>query len=147
PLLALLVGMVLICLTLSTMVAERVRHFGVLRAIGATRRQVRRTVIVEAMVVGSAGTAAGLVFGILVGAAMLRVVGSSVNLHESSVVVSPVTLVFGAIAGLLTTVLAALLPARRAGGVPVVEAIQGVPPPARQVSRAAVVGTAGLALG
>src|SRR5439155_1170870 len=77
-LLALLIGMYLIHLTLSTTVIERTRRYGAMRAIGATRAQVRRTVLVEAAVVGAAGSAAGLLLGIAVGTVMVRVVAEAV---------------------------------------------------------------------
>jgi putative ABC transport system permease protein len=146
-LLALLVGMFLIYLTLSTMVVERTRHYGVLRAIGASRPQVRRAVMVEAVAIGIAGTAVGLVLGIGVGVAMLRAVASSVGLHLSTIAISPGTLAIGAVAGVVTTVIAAVLPARRAARLSVVEALQGFAAVQRRTSPVAVAGSVALALG
>ncbi len=114
----------LILNTLAMTVVERIRELGLLRAAGAGRLQVIRVVLAQALLLGTAGSAAGLVLGILLAelaAGWLRASGS-VNLDGPSI--TPAVLLSGFAAGLVITVVAALEPARRAAGVSPVTALR-----------------------
>ncbi|MBI3360799.1 MAG: FtsX-like permease family protein, partial [Chloroflexi bacterium] len=108
--------------TLAIGVIERTREIGMLRAIGATRRQVRRIVVTESLLLAAIGTAFGLLAGLYLG--YVLVLGLSVGGY-------PVTYAFpyggllAAIAvGLIFGVLAALLPARQAARMEIVHALR-----------------------
>ena len=66
--------------TLTMNVLERVREIGVLRAAGMTTRQVRRTVVVEAGILGVAGSILGILTGIVAGAVMVAIAGGDAAL-------------------------------------------------------------------
>src|SRR5206468_11373091 len=65
--------------TLTMNVIERVREIGILRAAGMTRRQVWRSVVVEAGILGLAGAILGIVFGLVVGALMVVLAGGRLD--------------------------------------------------------------------
>jgi putative ABC transport system permease protein len=98
--------------TLAIGVIERTREIGMLRAIGATRRQVRRIVIVEALLLAAIGTAFGLVAGLYLGYVM--VLGLSVGGYPVTYVFPGGGLLAATAVGLLLGVVAALAPARQA---------------------------------
>jgi putative ABC transport system permease protein len=106
--------------TLGLSIYERVRELGLLRAIGMSRRQVRRMVRVEAVIIAVLGGILGLAVGILFGWAMQRAL-SDVGIDRFAVPVGQLllTLVVAAVIG----VLAAIWPARRAAKLNVLEAI------------------------
>jgi putative ABC transport system permease protein len=115
---ALLVGAFIIFNTFSITVAQRTRQNGLLRALGATRRQVLASVLVEALVVGVLASAIGLLagFGIATGLkALLGALGFGIPAGE--LVFAPRTVVVSLAAGILVTLFAAVAPARRAGKV------------------------------
>ncbi|MBR7741977.1 FtsX-like permease family protein [Phycicoccus sp. BSK3Z-2] len=122
---ALTVGAFLIVNTFSILVAQRSRELALLRAIGATRRQVGRSVLLEAGVVGLVGSAVGVGLGLLL-ALLIRWVFSLVGLDLGSdpLVLRPRTVVVAVVVGVVVTLLAAYLPARRAGRVPPVAAMR-----------------------
>lgn len=114
---ALLVCALVVSNTFSVLVAQRTRELALLRCIGAARSQIRRSVIVEALLVGVVASIAGVLVAVaLVGAtvAYLR------NIPESgfaTLSVSPLSVVVGLGVGVVMTVLAALVPARAATAV------------------------------
>lgn len=119
-LLAVLVAGLGVATTFAMSVIERVPEIGVLRATGMTRRQVRRMVIVEAIMLGGVGVVVGSVAGLLAGALMLALGGArppGVPLPDPGVLVLVVAV------GLLVPVVAALSPARAAGRIPIVRAV------------------------
>ena len=65
--------------TLTMNVIERVREIGVLRAVGMTRRQVWRSVVVEAGILGLAGAFLGIVLGLIIGAVMVILPGGRID--------------------------------------------------------------------
>ncbi|MFI5909763.1 ABC transporter permease [Dactylosporangium sp. NPDC051541] len=134
---ALFVGAFLILNTFSMLVAQRTRELALLRAIGASRRQLVVSVLAEAAVVGLTGSVAGLAAGVGVGA-----------LAAGASVVLPASAVLGAFAvGLLVTTAAALPPAVRAARVPPVAALRDTAAPERPLTRLTVAGAIVLTAG
>jgi putative ABC transport system permease protein len=122
---ALFVGMFIIYNTFSIVVAQRTRDMAMLRAIGASRRQVLRSVLLEAMLVGVVAAAAGLGVGVLLSyglRALLDAVGLAIP--GGAVVVTANTVAISAIVGIVVTVVSALAPARRAGRVRPIAALR-----------------------
>jgi putative ABC transport system permease protein len=133
---ALFSGAFLIFNTLSMTVAERVREVGLLRAAGATRRQVMSFVIVQALVLGIVGSAVGLVLG----SALALAIASALGTVGSVAIGHPALPVDAAILALLVgigvTIAAALEPARRASRIQPVEALRArLDPGAGRVAR------------
>jgi putative ABC transport system permease protein len=121
---ALFVGAFLIFNTFSILVGQRTRELALLRALGASRRQVRTSVILEAMFTGLAGAITGVVVGILLAAGLLSVLRSYLDLSSTGLVISPGTIVVSLLVGTLITVVAALGPSLRASRVPPVAAMR-----------------------
>jgi putative ABC transport system permease protein len=129
---ALVVGLFLIYNTLAVSVAERRRDIGILRAIGATREQIGRLFITEALVLGVMGSLIGLPFGVGVARFALspmRQVLSDVffPLEQTRLVVPWSTLSGAWIAGVLTTLAAAIVPALQAACNGPIETIRRTP--------------------
>lgn len=115
----------LIYLTLAMSVVERTRLYGTMQALGATRRQVRKVVLSEALVIGTIGTAIGLGLGLGVAVALQAATSRLMSLFGSpALVVSPWALLIGAVVGLGTTLTSAFVPARRAALTDPVAAIR-----------------------
>ncbi|MGH3444453.1 MAG: ABC transporter permease, partial [Nocardioidaceae bacterium] len=122
---ALVVGTFLIVNTFSILVAQRSRELALLRAMGASRRQVTRSVLVEAIVVGFVGATLGLLGGFGLAAALKSLFGSfGLDLSGTSLVFSLRTVVVSYAVGIVVTMLAAYLPARRAAKIPPVAAMR-----------------------
>ncbi len=122
-LLALIVGMFLIYNTMTFSVVQRRTLIGTLRAIGVTRGQVFALVLGEALVMGVLGASIGAALGVVMARGLVRLITQSINdlyfvLSVSSLAVEPVTLLKGMLLGLGATLLAALMPAAEATGVP-----------------------------
>ncbi len=127
---ALFIGMFIIYNTFAIAVTERRSEIGVLRALGATRGQVRTLFLVESSLAGLVGTGVGIVFGIVLARAMAGYIAGllsdiyGVAQRADSITVAP-WLLGGAVAmGLATSLVAALIPARAAAGVDPVKALQ-----------------------
>ncbi len=115
-LLALLVGTLLIYGAVSFAVVQRRATIGVLRALGATRREVLGVVLAEAAVLGVAGAVCGVLLGLLLGRGLIGLVSQTINdlyfvVAVTTVSVPASTLVEAFAAGLATALAAALLPA------------------------------------
>ncbi|WP_328405463.1 ABC transporter permease [Nocardia sp. NBC_00403] len=122
---ALIVGTFIIYNTFSMIVAQRLRELALLRAVGASRQQVGRSVVAEAFVIGLIGSAIGLAGGIGLAfglSALLNVF--DLGLPTGSMAVRPRTIVVGMLVGLLVTLVSAYAPARRAAKIPPVEAMR-----------------------
>jgi putative ABC transport system permease protein len=120
-LLALVFGLFLIYNSVTFSVVQRRRLLGTLRALGATRRQLFRLVLGEAVVLGTAGAALGIVLGIVLGGGLLRLVTRTIDDLYFAVTVRELMLTPGGLAtaatlGILGTVAAALPPAYEAAG-------------------------------
>ncbi|MEU5386860.1 ABC transporter permease [Kitasatospora cineracea] len=147
--LAVLVGVFLILNTFSMLVAQRTREIGLLRALGAGRAQVLRSVLLEALLLGLAGSTLGLGAGIGLAAALTSLVSRfGVDLSGTALVIGPATPAAAYAVGVLVTLLAAYLPARRAARTTPMAALReaAVPPEPRPGRRAAL-GTALLLVG
>lgn len=115
---AVLVGVFLIVNTFSMLIAQRTRELGLLRALGADRRQVRRSVLTEAMLLGLVGSTAGLATGIGLAAGLIALMNAlGMNIKSSEMVIGWGTPVAAYVVGVGVTFVAAYLPARRAAGV------------------------------
>ena len=122
---ALFVGAFIISNTFSMLIGQRVRELALLRAIGASTRQIRRSVIIEALIVGLVGSTLGLAFGFGVAVLLKAVLGAvGIDLPASGVVFTARTAIVSYLIGTLATVVAAYLPARRAAKVPPVAAMR-----------------------
>ncbi|HEY2915711.1 MAG TPA: FtsX-like permease family protein [Candidatus Limnocylindrales bacterium] len=106
--------------TLTMSVLERVRELGVLRAIGMSRRQAFRMVVVEAWVLGIVGVVLGAVVGVGVGVVMLAMGGTLAPIAG----VPWVPIEIAAILGLALPIVAAIYPSRMAAKVSIVQALQ-----------------------
>ncbi|MBQ1088710.1 ABC transporter permease [Streptomyces sp. B93] len=147
---AVLVGVFLIVNTFSMLIAQRTRELGLLRALGADRRQVRRSVLTEALLLGLFGSTLGLLTGIGLAAGLMELMGLlGMNIDATEMVIGWGTPVAAYAVGVGVTFVAAYLPARRAAGVSPMAAladaeIAGVGRPLRvRALVGAVIGVAG----
>ncbi|MEU4244152.1 ABC transporter permease [Actinoplanes sp. NPDC026619] len=145
---ALFVGIFLILNTFSIIVAQRTRELAMMRALGASRRQVIGSVLLEAVVIGLVAALLGLGAGVGVGAALGELFASLNDGFEMATVGVPLSAILSSlIVGVLVTVVAAVLPALRASRISPVAAMQDVATPDRPLTKVsvsgAVVGAAG----
>ncbi|WP_257162598.1 ABC transporter permease [Corynebacterium cystitidis] len=121
----LLVGTFLIANTFSMIVAQRTKEFALLRALGASKGQITRSVTAEAVIVGLIGSALGVVAGIGLVAIIKAVMGAmGTPMPNSGLGLSVSAVVVPIVVGTLVTVMSAWAPARRAGQVEPVEAMR-----------------------
>ncbi|MFE4395508.1 MULTISPECIES: ABC transporter permease [Streptomycetaceae] len=146
---ALFIGSFLVINTFTMLVTRRTREIALLRAIGASRRQVVRSVLVEAVLVGLAASAAGFVLGLGIAAVLPGLLSTGGDLlPDGPLVIGPRPVLAALGVGVGVTVLAAWLPARKAARVAPVEALRTAQqPPAGRFRVRAVAGLALLALG
>ncbi|MGK3940489.1 FtsX-like permease family protein [Streptomyces caeruleatus] len=124
---ALFVGTFIIANTFTMLVAQRTKELALLRAVGASRRQVTRSVLIEAFVVGLVAAVTGLVAGIGIGAGLRSLMGTfGATVPDGPLVVTPGTVGAALAVGVLITMLAAWLPGRRAAKIPPVAAMSSV---------------------
>jgi putative ABC transport system permease protein len=123
---ALFVGVFLIANTFTMLVAQRTKELALLRAVGASRRQVTRSVLIEATTVGLIAAVAGYGAGIGVAVGLRAVLDSLGGLPDGPLVLTPGSVLASVVVGVGVTVLAAWLPARRAAKVPPVAAMNSV---------------------
>ncbi|MFG2223902.1 ABC transporter permease [Streptomyces sp. NPDC048644] len=124
---ALFVGVFIIANTFTMLVAQRTKELALLRAVGASRRQVTRSVLIEACVVGAVAAVVGLAAGIGIGAGLRALMnGTGATVPDGPLVVSPSTVLTALAVGIVVTVLAAWLPGRRAAKIPPVAAMNSV---------------------
>jgi putative ABC transport system permease protein len=122
---ALLVGAFMIFNAFSITVAQRTRENGLLRALGATRRQVRRSVLLEASVVGLVASVVGLGLGVVVAAGLKALIaGVGFDIPAGGIVFSVRTAVVALVVGTGVTVVSSMSPARKASKVSPVAAMQ-----------------------
>jgi putative ABC transport system permease protein len=124
---ALGVGAFIIYNTFAIVVAQRTRELALLRALGARRGQVARSVVAEAVTVGAAASLAGVVVGILIGLGLKRII-ESLGFGPTSIptIIRPGDLVVALAIGTVVTALSAVLPAIRASRVSPLAALREV---------------------
>jgi putative ABC transport system permease protein len=129
----LVVGAFIIFNTFSITVAQRTREFGLLRTLGASRRQIMQTVVAEGLLLGVIGAVLGLFAGIGLAPALdqlFKAVGA--DIPDNGTVLETRTIVISLLVGIIVTVLAGLAPALRATRVPPIAAMrEGVTIPPR----------------
>lgn len=121
---ALFVGGFLILNSFNMTVLQRIRELGTLRTLGATRAEIVRTVLVEALVVGAVGTLLGLALGLALALALIGAM-RGFGLPIGGLSVGAGAVIPAVVVGLLVTVVAAVWPARRAGRVEPIRAVLG----------------------
>jgi putative ABC transport system permease protein len=122
---ALFVGSFIIINTFSILLAQRQRELALLRALGASRKQLRRSVLGEAFVTGLFASIVGVGFGIVVAIGLKAAFNAAgASFPPSPIVVKPASLIIPLVLGVLITCLAAYMPARRAAKVPPVAAMR-----------------------
>jgi putative ABC transport system permease protein len=131
---ALFVGSFVIANTLSITIAQRTRELATLRTLGATRRQVLTSVLVEAFVIGSIASVVGLFGGLLLAKALNSLLVSfGIDLPQTSTVFKTRTIIVALAVGIIITLIAAVRPALRSTRVPPIAAARegALLPPSR----------------
>ncbi|HET8788839.1 MAG TPA: FtsX-like permease family protein, partial [Actinomycetes bacterium] len=123
---ALLVGAFLIFNTFTIIVAQRTRELALLRCLGASRRQVMTSVLVESVIVAVVASLVGLGLGLLIASGLRALLSGflGADIPATGIQFQPRTVVVSLLVGVVVTVLAALLPALKATRVPPVAALQ-----------------------
>ena len=127
---ALFIGMFIIYNTFAIAVTQRRSEIGILRALGATRSQIRTLFLTESAVAGLLGTLAGIAFGIAMAHAMAGYIGTlladvyGVAQQADNIEIDPWLLGAAVAMGVVTSLIAAVIPARSAAGVDPVKALQ-----------------------
>ncbi|MFJ9367456.1 ABC transporter permease [Nocardia sp. NPDC101769] len=122
---ALLVGTFIIYNTFSMLVAQRLRELALLRAVGASRGQISRSVVGESLIVGLLGSALGLAAGVGLSFGLSGLLNAfKLGLPTGTMSLEPRTVLVALGVGTVVTVLSAYAPARRAAKVPPVEAMR-----------------------
>lgn len=120
----LVVGTFIIYNTFSMIVAQRNKELALLRAVGASKQQVSRSVLFEAFIVGVVGGAVGLVIGIGLAALLKMLANSGTGLPEGPLTVTPAAVLAALFVGIVVTMISAWVPASRASRVAPVEAMR-----------------------
>ncbi|MDQ6687800.1 MAG: ABC transporter permease [Actinomycetota bacterium] len=146
---ALVVGSFLIINTFSMLVAQRSRELALLRALGASRGQVTRSVLFEAFVIGLVGSTIGLGLGVLLAIGIRALFATfGLDLSGTPLIFAPRTLAAAYGVGLLVTMAAAYLPARRSARIPPVAAMRDdIAMPESSMRRRLLIGLAAVAVG
>jgi putative ABC transport system permease protein len=122
---ALFVGAFVIANSLSITIAQRTREFATVRTLGASRRQVLGSIVVESLVVGLAASVIGVVLGLALAEGLFRLFDLvGFTLPNSGLLFEPRTAVIGILTGVLVTLVASLRPAIRATRVPPIAAVR-----------------------
>ncbi len=134
---ALFVGSFVIANTLSITIAQRTRELATLRTLGATGRQVRRSVLVEAFAIGLLASVVGLFLGLGLAKGLNSLFHHlGIDLPQAATVFATRTVIVSLLVGVGITMLAALRPAARATRVPPIAAVrEGALPPTSRFAR------------
>lgn len=144
---AVLVGGFIIYNTFSIIIAQRMKEMALLRAVGATSRQVTRMVVVEALLVGLVASAVGVLGGVGL-TILIRTAfdAAGVGFPQGPLTIRPNTVIIGMLVGMIVTLFSAVIPARQASRIPPVAAISeatvGGPKSLRKRALAATILTA-----
>jgi putative ABC transport system permease protein len=141
---ALFVGSFVIANSLSITIAQRTRELATLRTLGASRRQVLTSIVVEALVMGVLASVTGLVAGLGLAKGLFKLFDAvGFTLPNSGIVFGTSTIVIALAAGILVTLVASLRPALRATRVPPIAAVrEGATLPESRFARFRTVGSA-----
>ena len=141
---ALFVGAFVIANSLSITVAQRTREFATLRTIGASRRQIRRSVLIESLVLGILASLSGIAAGLLLAKGLFWLFDKAgFTLPNSGLLLETRTVIVALLVGVLVTVIASLRPARRATRVPPIAAVrEGATLPPGRFARYRPIGSA-----
>ncbi len=110
--------------TFTIIIGQRVRELGLLRAIGATGRQVRQSVMIEALAVGLISTVLGTILGLGAARVLIAILESfGASFPDGPLPLEPRTIIWALVVGVLVTMISAYLPARKAATVSPMEAL------------------------
>jgi putative ABC transport system permease protein len=145
---ALFVGAFVIANSLSITITQRTREFATLRTIGASRRQIMRSVLLESFLIGALASVVGLLLGLALAKFLFWLFGVlGFTLPTTGLPFKTRTIVISLAAGVVVTMLASLRPARRATRVPPIAAVrEGATIPPGRFARFRPVGSAALAV-
>jgi putative ABC transport system permease protein len=150
---AILVGSFLIFNTFSITVAQRVTEFGMLRTLGASRRQILADVVIEALAIGVLGAVIGIGGGFLIAMLLNGLLEAfEIDLPTTGLVMETRTVVVSLLIGIVVTVLSSIVPALRSTRVPPIAALRAVrATPSRRrrlvgIVASLLLGAAGLAM-
>jgi putative ABC transport system permease protein len=122
---ALFVGSFVIANSLSITIAQRTRELATLRTLGASRRQVLRSIVIEALVIGTLASIVGLFLGLALAKGLFELFDAvGFTLPNSGLTFETRTIVVALIVGIVVTLLASLRPAVRATRVPPIAAVR-----------------------
>jgi putative ABC transport system permease protein len=122
---ALFVGAFVIANTLAITIAQRMREFATLRTLGASRRQVLWSVVVEALVIGLLGSIVGLFLGLGLAKLLNKLfVIFGIDLPQGQTIFATRTVIVSILVGTIVTLIASIRPARRATRVPPIAAVR-----------------------
>ncbi len=105
-------------------VANDIRHYGMLKTIGTTQKQIKSMVQTQAMILSSIGIPIGLIIGWITGSVLCPVVMSELNIYNASASLNPWIFVFAAVFAWITIMISCFRPAKTAGKVSPVEALR-----------------------
>jgi putative ABC transport system permease protein len=124
---ALIVGAFVIFNTFSITVSQRIREYGLLRTLGASRRQVLASVFIEAALIGLAGAVLGVFGGLLFAKGIEALFDAlGIGLPTTALVVASRTVIISLVIGIAVTLIAVLNPALRSTRVPPIAAMQNL---------------------
>jgi len=126
--LALFVSLFIIYNTFTILVKQRLQQIGMLRAVGATRRQIQAGIAIEALLVGLAGSIAGFGLGLTVATLIKAAFQANGGFPEVANVIETRTIFVSLGVGLVATMISALLPAVSAGRISPIAAMRNEPP-------------------
>lgn len=141
---ALFVGSFVIANSLSITIAQRTRELATMRTLGATRRQVRNSIVVEALVIGAVASVVGLFVGLLLAKGLFRLFDAvGFTLPNNGLTLETRTIVLAILVGVVVSLLASLRPAIRATRVPPIAAVrEGATLPVSRFARFRTLGSA-----
>jgi putative ABC transport system permease protein len=146
---ALFVGSFVSANSLSITIAQRMRELATMRTLGASRRQVLGTIVVEALVMGVFASVAGLFLGLGLAKLLFKLFDAvGFTLPNSGIIFPASTVIISLVAGIVVTVLASLRPAIRATRVPPIAAVrEGATLPKSRFARFRTLGSTVLTVG
>lgn len=117
PILALLTAIIVVSVTFQILLTQRKRELALLRALGATQRQVRKLVLLEAVLVGGISAAIGVVLGAAAGLGLNQLFGLTVSWREILATITPTAVIITLLVGVVITLIASFGPVRRVAKV------------------------------